>query len=87
MIEHGVSALVLSPTYGDEGGTFDAIARGGIPTMQVLRKVDPRVEQFPSPPPIIGWGVSWLPGISSPFRPAASPLSADLRTEPSRASA
>ena len=47
MIEHGVSALVLSPAYGDEGGTFDAIARGGIPTMQVLRKVDPRVEQFP----------------------------------------
>jgi LacI family transcriptional regulator len=47
MIEHGVSALVLSPAYGDEGGTFDAIARGGIPTMQVLRKVDPRVSQFP----------------------------------------
>lgn len=47
MIEHGVSALVLSPTYGDDGATFDAIARGGIPTMQVLRKVDPRVEQFP----------------------------------------
>jgi LacI family transcriptional regulator len=47
MIEHGVSALVLSPAYGDEGGTFDAIARGGIPTMQVLRKVDPRVGQFP----------------------------------------
>ncbi|MCJ8237481.1 LacI family DNA-binding transcriptional regulator [Peteryoungia algae] len=47
MIEHGVSALVLSPAYGDDGGVFDAIARGGIPTMQVLRKVDPRVEQFP----------------------------------------
>ena len=47
MIEHGVSALVLSPAYGDDGGTFDAIARGGIPAMQVLRKVDPRVERFP----------------------------------------
>ncbi|ODT22986.1 MAG: LacI family transcriptional regulator [Kaistia sp. SCN 65-12] len=47
MIEHGVSALVLSPAYGDEAGSFDAIARGGIPTMQVLRKVDPRIGQFP----------------------------------------
>ncbi|QLF71835.1 LacI family DNA-binding transcriptional regulator (plasmid) [Peteryoungia desertarenae] len=47
MIEHGVSALVISPAYGDDGGTFDAIARGAIPAMQVLRKVDPRVEQFP----------------------------------------
>lgn len=47
MIEHGVSALVLSPAYGEDGGIFDAIARGGIPTMQVLRKVDLRVEQFP----------------------------------------
>ncbi len=47
MIEHGVSALIISPAYADGDGAFDAIARAGIPTMQVLRKVDARVELFP----------------------------------------
>jgi LacI family transcriptional regulator len=47
MLEHGVSALVISPAYGDERVTFDAIERAGIPAMQVLRKVDSRVDQFP----------------------------------------
>ncbi|MET3615811.1 LacI family transcriptional regulator [Rhizobium aquaticum] len=47
IIEHGVSALIISPAYGEESATFDAIARANIPTMQVLRKVDPRVETFP----------------------------------------
>ncbi|MGB8814953.1 MAG: LacI family DNA-binding transcriptional regulator, partial [Paracoccaceae bacterium] len=47
MIEHGVSALVISPTYGNEAATFDPIARAGIPTMQVLRRVDPRTHLFP----------------------------------------
>lgn len=37
MIEHGVSALIVSPAYGDESATFDPIARAGIPTLQVLR--------------------------------------------------
>jgi LacI family transcriptional regulator len=27
MLEHGVSALIVSPAYGDEAATFDAIAR------------------------------------------------------------
>ena len=31
MMEHGVSALVVSPAYGDEAATFDAIARAGVP--------------------------------------------------------
>lgn len=47
MIEHGVSALILSPCYGQMEPTFDRIARAGIPTMQVLRKVDQRIDLFP----------------------------------------
>lgn len=47
MIEHGVSGLILCPVYGETQGIFDMIARAGIPAMQMLRKVDPRLEQFP----------------------------------------
>lgn len=47
MIEHGVAALVISPAYGDVTGTFDQIARAGLPTLQVLRQVSTRTEQFP----------------------------------------
>ena len=47
MIEHGVSALVISPAYGDEDATFGPLIRAGIPAMQVLRKVDARTDQFP----------------------------------------
>lgn len=47
MIEHGVSALVISPAYGDEEATFGPLARAELPAMQVLRKVDARTDQFP----------------------------------------
>ena len=47
MIEHGVSALVISPAYGDEKATFEPLIRAGIPAMQVLRKVDARTGHFP----------------------------------------
>ncbi|GAB4577046.1 MAG: LacI family DNA-binding transcriptional regulator [Roseibium sp.] len=47
MLEHGVSALIISPTYGEEAATFDAIGRASIPAMQVLRNVDPRTDLFP----------------------------------------
>jgi len=47
MIEHGVSALIICPAYGDTQATFDALARGGIPTMQMLRRVDDRLDIFP----------------------------------------
>ncbi|WP_341862877.1 LacI family DNA-binding transcriptional regulator [Gymnodinialimonas sp. 57CJ19] len=47
MIEHGVSALVVSPAYDDAGDAFDQIERAGIPAMQVLRKTDPRTGLFP----------------------------------------
>ncbi|MFM2390651.1 MAG: hypothetical protein RLZZ437_2206 [Pseudomonadota bacterium] len=47
MIEHGVSALIMCPAYGDTQATFDSIARGNIPTMQMLRCVDERLDLFP----------------------------------------
>lgn len=47
MIEHGVSALVISPTYGDTRQTFDALARASVPALQVLRLIDPRTDLFP----------------------------------------
>ena len=45
MLEHGVSALIVSPAYGDESA-FDAIARANVPTLQVLRQVVP-TDRFP----------------------------------------
>lgn len=45
MLEHGVSALIVSPAYGDETA-FDAIARANVPTLQVLRQVVP-TSRFP----------------------------------------
>ena len=47
MIEHGVSAFIISPAYGKVRKTFDEIARAALPSMQVLRKVDPRTKTFP----------------------------------------
>src|SRR6056297_2333860 len=47
MIEHGVDAVVISPTYGDPASVFDPLALAGIPTLQVLRRMDPRTELFP----------------------------------------
>jgi LacI family transcriptional regulator len=47
MIEHGVSAMIISPAYGEDTAAFDMLARAAIPTMQVLRKVEARTEFFP----------------------------------------
>jgi LacI family transcriptional regulator len=47
MVEHGVSAFIISPAYGDVSAAFDAIIRASLPTMQVLRKVDPRTDLLP----------------------------------------
>jgi LacI family transcriptional regulator len=47
MLEHGVSALVLSSAYGEVGHTFDAIARANVPTLQVLRRAAPDDDRFP----------------------------------------
>jgi LacI family transcriptional regulator len=45
MLEHGVSALIVSPAYGDETA-FDAIGRSNVPALQVLRQVVPN-SRFP----------------------------------------
>ncbi len=47
LIEHGVSAFIISPAYDKSNAAFDAIARAGLPAMQVLRRADERVELFP----------------------------------------
>jgi LacI family transcriptional regulator len=47
MIEHGVSALVISPAYGAAEATFDQLARTGLPVLQVLRQGDERTHLFP----------------------------------------
>ncbi len=47
MIEHGVSALVISPAYGGEATTFAPLARAGIPTLQVLRQGTEDTGGFP----------------------------------------
>ena len=47
MIEHGVSGLIIAPCYGGGADMFDDIHRANIPTLQVLRKSDPRTDLFP----------------------------------------
>ncbi len=47
MLEHGVSALIVSPAYGDVSRTFAAVERAGIPLMQVLRQVESNTKTFP----------------------------------------
>ncbi|GAB1362575.1 LacI family DNA-binding transcriptional regulator [Rhodobacter sp.] len=47
MIEHGVSALILSSAYGAVEPGFEMIARAGIPAVQVLRRVHPDTALFP----------------------------------------
>jgi LacI family transcriptional regulator len=47
MIEHGVSAMVISPAYAEASDTFDQLARRGLPVMQVLRQMDSRTDLFP----------------------------------------
>lgn len=47
LIEHGVSGFIVSPAYGDQEQPLDAIARAGLPALQVFRKVDARNDLFP----------------------------------------
>lgn len=46
MVEHGVAALIVSPTYGPPDA-FAALERAGIPALQVLRRVSDRTDLFP----------------------------------------
>lgn len=48
MIEHGVAALVISPTYGEPEATFAPAARADLPVLQVLRRVGPPDVPFAS---------------------------------------
>ncbi len=47
MIEHGVSGFLISPTYVDEAEGLEPVRRAGIPTLQVLRRIDARTDTFP----------------------------------------
>ena len=47
MIEHRVSAVIISPAYGEMTHGFDALDRAQIPTIQVMRKADERTKLFP----------------------------------------
>ena len=47
MVEHGVSALIISPAYGDDGAAFQRIERAGLPALQVLRMASPDTARFP----------------------------------------
>lgn len=47
MIEHGVSAILISPTYGNEEFTFGPLVKARIPALQVLRQADARTDLFP----------------------------------------
>ncbi|MFK7791295.1 MAG: LacI family DNA-binding transcriptional regulator [Devosiaceae bacterium] len=47
MIEHGVSALVISPAYGDGDDLLAHVERAGIPTLQVLRQIDTQDRTLP----------------------------------------
>ncbi|MBT8414561.1 MAG: LacI family transcriptional regulator [Boseongicola sp.] len=40
LVEHGVSGLVLSPSYGNETETLAALASTGTPAIQVFRRLD-----------------------------------------------
>lgn len=58
VIEHGVSALIVSSAYGGSPTTFDAIQRAGVPALQILRKVDERLDLFPLiAPDYLGGGI------------------------------
>ena len=40
MIEHGVSGLVIAPSFGDPGPVLDQLAAAGTPALQVLRRLE-----------------------------------------------
>ncbi len=47
MLEHDVSALLISPCYGDVQGAFDAICASGLPALQVLRNFEAESSPLP----------------------------------------
>jgi LacI family transcriptional regulator len=47
MMEHDVSAFLISPCYGGDDELFDTVLRTQIPLLQVMRCVDKRTDQLP----------------------------------------
>ena len=47
MMEHNVSAFLISPCYGDNGALFDKVLRSSTPLLQVLRCADNRPDLLP----------------------------------------
>ena len=47
LVEHGVSGLILSPSYGSEAETIAALTAAGTPTIQVFRKLENTSGRFP----------------------------------------
>lgn len=47
LVEHGVSGLILSPSYGSDSETIAALSAGGTPTIQVFRRLESADGRFP----------------------------------------
>jgi len=47
MLEHGVDALLIAPSYGGDGTDLDAVLKAGIPAMQVLRQSETHADSIP----------------------------------------
>lgn len=47
LVEHGVSGLIVSPAYGSETETLQALQNAATPTIQVLRRLDETRNQVP----------------------------------------
>lgn len=47
MLEHGVDALIIAPSYGGDGAGFEAALKAGIPVLQVLRQSETHGDKVP----------------------------------------
>ncbi|GAA6209116.1 LacI family DNA-binding transcriptional regulator [Cognatishimia sp. WU-CL00825] len=47
MLEHGVDALLIAPSYGGDGSDFEAVLKAGLPAMQVLRQSETHGDSIP----------------------------------------
>lgn len=47
MLEHGVDALLIAPSYGGDGKDLEAVLKAGVPVMQVLRQSQFHQDKIP----------------------------------------
>lgn len=47
MIEHGVAAVIISPTYGSDAKVYEPFQQAQIPLMQVLRRIEDSTVHYP----------------------------------------